>query len=637
MSGIASSLIDKAISVAGKAYDIPIITSAERVLTKDGSPALQAFVGLVKDTFMHGEQYKGKVLNVIKDDVEKVATKDPTGAATNAFHEHGIVPKDVEVGLAAVKQKNLALTLRSEAQARGIKVQPLVGPNYLPSMVKDDLVDTAEGRQKLIDHFVANGKTPKAAAQALGFIQHNGETPLSKTFHPFESPRRNKLDPSMLRKDLGVYPDYLLGAAERIGRADVAGPYGEKLQELLEVIRGTDGQASYEMARRLASEKLGTTYMNHPESGSIERGIKAGIAMTTLHLAPIANTTGGMASMVTLMGLKTFAKGFSELVADREASREFTNEAGPALYQVIKNLKRVTGAENQGLISKLSSKVLMNPSENMARNERWMRELGAVVGKNGATSEFEKLLRDPSNTLARRRLNVLGIDVDSALRRGSLDSGDLTKAAYTFSNKSMLTADAFSTPELWRNSPFGRIMTMYKPFLFLQTKFVRDEILKPALGIGMKQDLRPLLWAAVAFPTLGEIAGDIKSLARGRGMEDRPDFGKYPADRILDNISQVGGVGMAYDVTNAMAVGSPVQTYSFLNGPVISTGVDLATLLRSTSTSKQADTLAKQRASFLLRKIPVIGSAVTEAVVQPKHAPTALQRGVVSKKLGLAR
>lgn len=633
MSGIVGPLIDKVAKAAIETYEAPLITGAERVLTRDGSPALKAFVGMVKDTFMHGEQYKGQIVNAIKDDVTKVAAKDPTGAITNAFHEKGIVPKDSELAYAALKQKNIGLNLHQEATKIGIKTQPLIVPNYFPSMVKDELLDTKEGKQKLIDYLISTGKSPKVAAETLGFIQKNGETPLTKMFHPFESPRRNKLDPSMLRTDLGVYPDYLIGAAERIGRAKVAGPNGENLQQLLEAVRGTDGQASYEMARRLASEKLGTTFMNHPEAGSIERGIKAGIAATTLHLAPVANTAGGMASMVQLMGLKSFSQGLIDKLTDSKAVSEFTNEAGPALYSVIKSMKRITGAENQSLLGKVSGKILMNPSENMARNERWMRELGASVGRNGALSEFDKLMSDNSNTLARRRLNVLGIDVNSALKRGTLDQQDLAKAAYVFSNKSMLESDAFSTPELWRNSAAMRVMTMYKPFIFLQTKFVRDEILKPAFAIGQKRDLRPLMWALVTFPTLGELAGDIKSLARGRGMQDRPDFNKYPADRVLDNFAQVGGIGMAYDVTNAMAVGSPVQTYSFINGPVLSTGVDLVTLARSTSTKAQADALAKQRASFFLRKVPIIGSAATEAIVKPKHAPGPLQRGVVTKFL----
>jgi len=638
MSGIASSLIDKAISTTGKLYEAPLITGAERVLSKEASPAVQAFIGMVKEGFMKGEQYKGKILNAIESDVKKVAIKDPSGAITNAFHEHGIVPQDVEIGLAAVKQKKLGLMLHSEAKAKGIKVQPLVGPNYLPSMVKEELLDNPKGRQQLIDHFVARGKTPKAAAQALGFVELGGEAPLTKTFHPFESPRRNRLDPSMLRKDLGVFPDYLLGAAERIGRAGVFGPESEKLHELLNVIRKVDGEATYGMSRRLAAEKLGITFLNKPDDAGWEKGIRAGVAMTTLHLAPIANTTGGMANMVTMMGLKNFSEGMARFASDPKLAYEFTNEAGPAIYQGIKELKRITGAENQSLIGSLSRKTLMNPSENMARNERMMRVIGSVVGKTSAENEFAKLLEDPANTYARRRLNVLGIDVDGALKRGALDNNDLNKAAFVFSNKSMLNADAFELPGNWKDGWAARMLSMYKPFLFLQTKFVRDQILKPALGIGMKQDLRPLMWAAVTFTTFGEIAGDIKSFARGRNMEDRPDFSKYPADRIVDNWAQVGGLGIAHDMTNAMAVGTPVQTWQFLGGPVLGTGVDLLQMMMPARTKGQEASKTRQRESFFLRKIPMIGPLAAEALASPsKREPGPLQKGFISKKLGLAR
>lgn len=627
MSGLVSPIVEKAAQLVGKAYEAPLITSAERALTEDSSMAVKAFVNLVKDTYMKGLQYKGAIHNVVKDDFVKIAEKgDVEAKAFNEFHKTGVVPKDVETGLAAVKAKNIGLNLYNEANAVGIKTQPLIVPNYFPAVPKEGMFDTAAKRQEMIDHLVATKQARNVAhaSQLLG-IQQGVEAPMRRIFHPFESPRKYKLDPAMLRDDLGVYYDYLTGAAERIGRARVAGPQGEKLEEMLSVIRTTDGEATYQMARRIAAEQLGYTFTARPEEASWERGMKAGIAAGTLGLAPVANTLGGFANMITVMGLKNFVKGFGETVTNSAEAHEFGDISAASLLRSIREMKRLTGAENQSLLSKMSAKVLLNPAENMARNERWMRVLGANVGKTAAESEFSKLAKNSTNTFARRRLATLGIDVDAALRRGSLDTSDKAKAGFVFANKTMLSADSFSLPEVWRDSAAMRVLTMYKPFLFLQTKFVRDEIIKPAIA----GDLRPLIWAAVTFPAFGEIAGDIKMLARGRDQKDRPDFNKYPADRVLDNIAQIGGFGVAFDVTNAMAAGTPVQTYSFLNGPVVSTGVDILTMPGKTKS---------QNLSLALRRIPVVGAATAEAVAPPKkRVPGPLQRGVVSKALGIAR
>lgn len=635
MSGIASSLIDKVVGAIGKAYEAPLITSAERVLTEDGSLAVKALVSLTKQGYMVGEQHKGQVMNAIKDDVVKIAEKGPAEAkAFNDFHEHGVVPADVHTGLTAVKMKNMALNLRNEAQAVGIKTQPLVVPNYFPHMVKEGMFDNAAKRQEMIDHLVATRQARNVAhaSQLLG-VQQGVEPPLRRVFHPFESPRKYQLDPAMLRDDLGVMPDYLMGAAERIGRAKVFGPEGEKLEELLSIIRNTDGEAKYQMARSVVADKLGYSFVARADEQSWERGIKAFTAVTKLHLAPIANSLGGAGNMIATMGLKNFAEGFGKMAMSPSEAYEFADGAGASLYRAIQEMKRITGAENQSLMGKLSGKVFLNPAENMARNERMMRVLGSSVGKTAAESEFAKLLRNPADTMARRRLAVLGIDVNSALQRGALDASDKAKAAFVFANKTMLQADAFALPTIWRDNPWGRIATMYKPFVFMQTKFVRDEIIKPAIK---RQDFRPLIWAAVTFPILGEIAGDLKMLARGRSpSEDRPDFDKYPMDRIVDNMAQIGGLGVALDVTNAVATGSPTQTLSFLSSPFVTDVADTAMLIRPTWTRAQEEARSRDRLSYFLKRVPVVGPLASAAAVPRKaRVPGPLQKGLVTKTLG---
>ena len=176
-------------------------------------------------------------------------------------------------------------------------------------------------------------------------------------------------------------------------------------------------------------------------------------------------------------------------------------------------------------------------------------------------------------------------------------------------------------PPVWRDNAAGRLLTLFKPFFFNQAKFLKDHVIKPAL----RGDIRPLIYASIIYPIVGEAVADIKNAVRGKGQDERPDWDKYPYDRIVDNISQVGGFGIAADVINSLTTGTPTTTYQFLTGPVVGDLVDAIQLLHSTWDTRER---------AILRRIPTIGPALSRHLAPPKHRkPSALESGKITKTI----
>jgi hypothetical protein len=247
--------------------------------------------------------------------------------------------------------------------------------------------------------------------------------------------------------------------------------------------------------------------------------------------------------------------------------------------------------------------------------------LHSNVGRHAAQEEYENLLANPTSKLARYRLTTLGLDPNQLLQRG-LTPEDLLHAGNKMTRIVLGGRNVLDLPPVWRNSTAGRLLTMFKPFFFNQTKFLKDYVIKPALK---GKDFRPLIYAAVMYPTLGEAIADLKYFVRGKGLDDRPDWDQFPADRIIDNIAQVGGFGITADIMDALNSGTPTTTYRFLTGPVVGDIVDLKRMLSGGSESLERG---------LLRRIPGVGPALSEWLAPPKKEyKTPLQKGWVTKKI----
>lgn len=599
-----------------------VASSGERAIEETGVPG-QLLTNALRSGRQLMDQLEGTYSRAVEPDFKALMAKGETAIKSYVdFFKKGVVPADPEVGQMAVKHKSMMYDLYTQFKAQpNTKVAPLVGGNYFPNMAPEASLRGDAAQNRMIQHLITTNQATDAhdAMTKLGFLK-SPEPSISSPFHHIESPRT--LDLPDAREDPGVIYDYLTKGARRLGEIKSFGQQGEKLSPILSAILQGSGKADYTMARSITSSFLGHNFEAAPRE--LERNARAYEAVTKLGLSPL-NVASKSVNMVSMSGLGDFVKGFAKTLAHPTEGEDFANNAGAVVYQVGKDMRKLTRQENQNLLSSAASKVYMNPSENLGRAQKFMRIVGANVGSIASQSEFDKLAQDSGNMIARRRLNTLGIDVDAALKRGSLSDVDKAKAGYNFTRMTMFDQTPLDVPKMWKDSWATRLATMYKNYAFAQTKFVKDQILKPALGIDGPRDIRPLLWAMVTFPTVGEIVGDVKTLAHGRSLDSRPDFKKYPFDRVIDNISQIGGFGIMQDSTTAMTSGDPLGAYRFITGPAVGDVVDTAIFPASTMRQKEA---------FMLRHVPIFGPALAEKMAPPaKHNPSMTQRGVVTKTL----
>ena len=203
-----------------------------------------------------------------------------------------------------------------------------------------------------------------------------------------------------------------------------------------------------------------------------------------------------------------------------------------------------------------------------------MNDIGASLSSN------------PRNAREIAKLREIGIDPGQAYRayRDSLGGKTaawdkiVNRAGMNLSNKTQFLNRSENLPYFFQ-SPFGRTATMFKGFLVMQTRFLRDLILpdfreyswlpKKLKGPRLLKGKSPGGFNAnflrlLLFPVLGvasgEIAADIKALVVGRR---RPD---EMAGRLIENMMMVGSAGIALDMLTSLSSGR-TQTTEFFMGP----------------------------------------------------------------------
>ena len=194
------------------------------------------------------------------------------------------------------------------------------------------------------------------------------------------------------------------------------------------------------------------------------------------------------------------------------------------------------------------------------------RVFGALQGASFAEQQASKLStlsRLPRSVATQRamekietRLATLGLDSAAIVQRGgTLTQDELLKAGQSVATDVNFWGDQLSLPEFYR-SPWGRYVTMFKSFGLQQTKLVKDHVVKPGvewfMTDGRKGDITPAIRFAMLTPAGGEVIADLKRLVRGRDVtrKDRDWI-----TRILENISNGAGFGLAYDAFEATKYG----------------------------------------------------------------------------------
>ena len=167
----------------------------------------------------------------------------------------------------------------------------------------------------------------------------------------------------------------------------------------------------------------------------------------------------------------------------------------------------------------------------------------ANSSRNYITLLYKKLIKNPSNTFVKRRLEQFNLNVDELLKNGLKDDDLITGAIKAISDTQ--PTSKLDLPYSWQ-SPTGKVLTQYKQFAYKQMNFMYEFVFKEA----KKGNIKPLLLFLTVGVAIGEGVADLKVFARNR---ERP---KKLSHRIIDDLMTIGGIGLATDFISNLQYGS---------------------------------------------------------------------------------
>lgn len=223
---------------------------------------------------------------------------------------------------------------------------------------------------------------------------------------------------------------------------------------------------------------------------------------------------------------------------------------------------RMAGAINDDLIS---AALMPGTAESGSLASRWLNfwkfgfteKWNRVVTANAVDIMTEKITKqlvfaeksgnkEFANYL-RAVLGDFGLDANKIVAAGKLDINDINRSMFVGAGKAQFLSRPEDLPAL-ASHPIGKLFFQFKSFGYMQTKLLKDELVKD-LGrgkYGQRKALKTMLILTTIFPISTEVSQDIKSLIT---QKQRPTDA---LDRYLDDIGQSGAMGYLGDIYSSI-------------------------------------------------------------------------------------
>lgn len=541
----------------------------------------------------------------------------------------GTPSKDINVNAAAARMHHHLGSLKTEVDSATGKPMPNI-PNYWPHKIDPkDLVGTR--RTRLIDQLVRTGQA-KNEQEAMNLIFHGAGGGV-KASH-FEMPRLKNLP--NYRKDLSVYPETVAQGVRRIQSIKWFGKNDEVLNKfLLEIERETGNSQSADYIRGVTKEFLGRPVLKAPQSpelptrdwvqgwSSLEAALHLSLAVTSHANKPL--------NVLFMHGFGPLAKATIGLAKDYGSSKEFAIRSGALMSRALAEFRQEEGPEVPFLQS-IGSKVLK--ASGLYKVDRFFRVLASQAGREAAEDAARDFLKDPTDKLASAKLQQLGIRPGEVLASKGLTNDMALQAAKRTSDVTQFRYDVSSLPYGWRKNPWMRMIAMFKSFYFEQARFMKNNVVKPALDHG---DFRPLAYLALVAPFAAEPFADLRAIVRGR-YNHRPEMKNF-VDRAVDNMIEGGVFGMYYELP--MSLSDPSETFMWrvlasdiAPVPLVSLTGTAITGARALHSKHPLDELSKAIEKRLLYDLPYGGPYLSSKKFPPKKLYKGiLERGTLTKAL----
>lgn len=550
-----------------------LITSGQRVLQESGG-AGQELSRRIELQNQAQEMLRGRWQKHI-DDALKGLTDEEAFNVTDVL-EGAAKPMNKATGTAAKIMRNWLDKVARTAEERQFMVQsikdgqrvslPFKGrENYFPRHY--DLDELAKGEKKeaalqaLVDQGQARNKA-EAEKMLTDFIFANRERKAGNLefSRQFDIPGYER-DP---RKALAGYADAI---SRRFTEAEQFGNKDEIAAALIDKIANEGGDF------RAAQTIFDNLYKGEPQQAVVAGALKFN-TLTKLSLAFFSNATQSV-NTATKGGVLNTAKAIAKQLTKkgRTETDDFAKLAG--VYQ-DPSIKQELGFDMGTLMS-----FVMKPFQVV---ENFNRRVGATAGKYYSQELAKKLASSPESAYVLRSLESMGISPDKVIK-GKLTNDDLLKAANIFTKKTQFLANSYYLPSAWR-TPTGKLLTQFKSFSYMQTKFVRDEVLKEA----RYGNLAPLVRFVMLAPTASFAAQSLRNKVNQVEPEResvQPSFrkgdlylkaaGLIPADLFSQYQYAFESANKPYTtrLRNIKNFTSP------LIGPTLGEGLDLASALES--------------------------------------------------------
>ena len=340
----------------------------------------------------------------------------------------------------------------------------------------------------------------------------------------------------------------------------------ERLIAAIEQMAPQDQEYALKVADRLKGQDARARVDQHIIEGLLSYNV-----ISKLGLAMIPNATQNVNTVLRL-GAVSLIKGIKAAVKNRKEAEQFAAAAGIHLDPA--NIA-LTVAEARGGPSLYATKFLQATGFNAT--EYWNRLVSSQAARGWAEDMFKALKKPGSVSWVQRiagkqpaRIKRLfrnsGVDIDAALKRGSLTEEELAKVARYNVIRTQFPASQLDVP-LWASSPWGRVVFQFKRYAFNQGRLLQRELFDEAVRFfrtgGKDGSLRAWGPFLTLFPSAGWLVGLIRDSISGKELPGArvERLGEAVSDRdvralvleYLDAYTWVGGLGIASDTAKQLS------------------------------------------------------------------------------------
>jgi hypothetical protein len=575
-------------------------TAPVRAFTEQGKileqfgPGGKKAKSLIDSTFRDAEVNAGKDLANIVEPLKKFTAKEK---------ENFVLVTEGKASALNSKVDELATNFRQRADSIAYRADVTLPfsagyrQDYFPRKLNLDYIKNKVNGTKIIDHLVQSGQAQDAGeARVILMKMRDGVKQISGSLERSRTEFLDKALPDLPSDAYELDPvkaltRYFIEAHTRLETAQNFGPNGEKIDSLLSQIAREGGD--YESASKVIKNIL-----NPDEGGFLAKAqrpltkFESGTKLATAFISNAAQSTNTVASH----GLRNTIKAFGNLLTQggREAVMEKSVGSGVLNESA---LSESLGKDYNGIVSKLPW------IKAFGGVEKFNRVLASTASWNGAESAAQKLLKKPEDKFARRILSEkYGLDPEKIIKEGKVAVDDLLRAANKGTETTQFRTRNQDLPETLTN-PNLKVLTQFKNFAFKQTQYISNELVKEAV---VHKNPAPLVRFLIVGTILGEGVNTAKygvknignSIA-GNPKEERP---AGTTDRILEDLSAVGGAGVVGDAYKALK-GGTYTTMRWILGP----GLGDATQLGSNVVRGDVKGVEQQA----LQAVPYVGRPLT--------------------------